>query len=259
MMPPTEAFPAAKAEAHKALNIDPTLAEPHPTLAYCAMYHDWDWAEAEREFRIAIELNPGYSTGHQWYGNFMAAMGRRDEFVAESERALALDPLSGLKMAAVAWGYYLGRQWDESIAQATRSMELDPTLALAHWWMGLSLGQIGEFDRAIAQLEEGVHLSSRNSVSLAMMGTCLGHAGRHDKAREILNELQVLEKQRYVSSYDIATVLAGLGQVEQAIDRLEQGYKERTHWMALLKVDPQLDPLREHPRFKRLHESLKFP
>jgi adenylate cyclase len=92
-----------------------------------------------------------------------------------------------------------------------------------------------------------------------MMGTCLGHAGRHDKAREILNELQVLEKQRYVSSYDIATVLAGLGQVEQAIDRLEQGYKERTHWMALLKVDPQLDPLRDHPRFKRLHESLKFP
>ena len=119
------------------------------------MYHDWDWTEAEREFRTAIELNPGYSTGHQWYGNFMAVMGRRDECVAEFERAVALDPLSGLKIAAVGWGYYFGRRWDESIAQSTRALELDPTLAVAHWWMGLALGQIGQFDRAIAEFEEG--------------------------------------------------------------------------------------------------------
>ena len=259
MMPPTEAFPAAKAAALRALEIDPTLAEPHPTLAYCAMYHDWNWTEAEREFRTAIELNPGYSTSHQWYGNFMAVMGRREECVAEFERAVALDPLSGLKIAAVGWGYYFGRRWDESVAQSTRALELDPTLAVAHWWLGLALGQIGQFDRAIAELEEGVHLSNRNSVGLAMLGNCLGRSGRHAGAREILNELYAIERERYVSSYDIATVLTGLGEVEQAVNRLEQGYKERTHWMALLRVDPQLDPLREHPRFKRLHESLKFP
>ena len=92
-----------------------------------------------------------------------------------------------------------------------------------------------------------------------MLGNCLGRSGRHAGAREILNELYAIERERYVSSYDIATVLTGLGEVEQAVNRLEQGYKERTHWMALLRVDPQLDPLREHPRFKRLHESLKFP
>jgi tetratricopeptide (TPR) repeat protein len=189
----------------------------------------------------------------------MAVMGRRDECVAEFERAVALDPLSGLKIAAVGWGFYFGRRWDESIAQSTRALELDPTLAVAHWWMGLALGQIGQFDRAIAEFEEGVHLSNRNSVGLAMLGNCLGRSGRHAGAREILNELYAIERERYVSSYDIAVVLAGLGESDSAVDRLERGYKERTHWMALLKVDPQLDPLREHPRFKRLHESLKFP
>jgi eukaryotic-like serine/threonine-protein kinase len=259
MMPPSEAFPAAKTAALRALEIDPALAEPHPTLAYCAMYHDWDWAEAEREFRTAIELNPGYSTGHQWYGNFMAVMGRREECVAEFEKAVALDPLSGLKIAAVGWGYFFGRQWDESIAQTTRALELDPTIAVAHWWLGLALSQIGQYDKAISEFNEGVQLSNRNSVGLALMGNCLGRAGRKDQARKVLNELYALEKERYVSSYDIAAVLTGLGELEPALDRLEQGYKERTHWMALLKVDPQLDPLREHPRFKRLHESLRFP
>jgi len=259
MMPPTEAFPAAKAAALKALEIDPTLAEPHPTLAYCAMYHDWDWAEAEREFRTAIELNPGYSTAHQWYGNFMAVMGRRDECVAEFAQAVGLDPLSGLKISAVGWGYYFGRQWSESIAQCSRAVELDPTLAVARWWLGQALAEVGEFDRAIAELEEGAHLSNRNSVGLGVLGSCLGRAGQHARAREILNELYAIERDRYVSSYDIATVLAGLGEIDDALDRLERGFKERTHWMALLRVDPHLDPLREHPRFKRLHESLKFP
>ncbi|HEY7028913.1 MAG TPA: protein kinase [Gemmatimonadales bacterium] len=259
MMPPMEAFPAAKAAALKALEIDPTLAEPHPTLAYCAMYHDWDWAEAEREFRTAIELNPGYSTAHQWYGNFMAVMGRREECVAEFEQAVGLDPLSGLKISAVGWGYYFGRQWTESIAQCSRALELDPNLAVAHWWLGQALVQVGEFDRAIAELEEGAHLSNRNSVGLGVLGNCLARAGQHSRAREILKELYALERERYVSSYDIASVLAGLGEIDVALDRLERGFKERTHWMALLKVDPHMDPLREHPRFKRLHESLGFP
>ena len=121
------------------------------------------------------------------------------------------------------------------------------------------MGQIGQFDRAIAEFEEGVQLSNRNSVGLAMLGNCLARSGRLAGAREILNELYAIERERYVSSYDVAVVLAGLGELDSAVDRLEQGYKERTHWMALLRVDPRLDPLRDHHRFKRLHESLRFP
>ena len=99
-LPPTEAFPKARQAASRALELDPTLAEARPALAYVAMYHDWDWAGAEREFRLAIALNPGYSTTHQWYGNFLSILGRFDESVAEFSRAIALDPVPAPEFGA---------------------------------------------------------------------------------------------------------------------------------------------------------------
>jgi tetratricopeptide (TPR) repeat protein len=93
-LPPGEAFPKARAAAMKALEIDDTLAEAHASLAYATTFHFWDFSEAEKEYQRSIELNPAYALAHHWYGDYLSAIGRHDEAIAESRRALELDPLS---------------------------------------------------------------------------------------------------------------------------------------------------------------------
>jgi serine/threonine-protein kinase len=258
-LPPTEAFPKAKLAALQALELDPRLSEARPTLAYVSMYHEWDWDAAERQFRKAISSNPGYATAHQWYGNFLALMRRFGESTIEFEKAIALDPLSPLRGAALGWGYYFARRYDEAMVQCQKSLELDPHFAVTHLWLGLAREAAGATGAALEAYEEGVRLSRGEPLGLAYLAHGLARAGRREEAGHKLRELQDLSSRRYVSSYDLAVICAGMGDREAALDLLERGYQERTHWMALLQVDPRLDPVREHPRFSRLLEAMRFP
>ncbi len=259
VLPPGEAFPRAKAAALTALQLDPRLSEARPTLAYVSMYYEWNWEEAERQFRMAISSNPGYATAHQWYGNFLALMGRYDESFAEFAKAVALDPLSSLKLGALGWSYYFARRFDDAVGQCRRALELDPQLAVAHLWLGLGLDGVGLVKEAVSAYEEAVRLTRGEPLALAFLTHGLARAGRTGEAQQRFRELKDLSTRRYVSSYDMAVISAGMGQLDDALSLLERGYRERTHWMALLQVDPRLDQLRETPRFAQLVESMKFP
>ncbi|HEU5169642.1 MAG TPA: protein kinase [Gemmatimonadales bacterium] len=258
-LPPTEAFPRAKAAAQAALRLHPALAEAHPAFAYVKMYFDWDWAGAEQGFRRAIELNPSYATAHQWYGNCLAILGRADESLSEFWQAVNLDPLSPIKNAALGWGYYFARRYGEAIAQQRRALAIDPDLGVSHLWLGLSLEQAGAPAEAAVEFAEAVRLSNREPVDLAFLAHGLALSGRRAEAQTVLDELTAMAQRRYVSSYDIAVVHGGLGRLDDAIVWLEKAHAERTHWMALLQVDPRLDPLRADPRFKRLLATMRFP
>jgi serine/threonine-protein kinase len=252
VLPPNEAFPAAKAAALRALELDPGLAEARAALAYVAMYHDWDWDEAERGFRETLRLNPGYATAHQWYGNFLATQGRFEESIASFGRAISLDPLSPLRLAARGWGFYFARQYDEALDHGRRALALDPNFVVAHTWLGLALEQQGARQEAVAAFEEAVRLSGRTSHTLGMLGHARAVHGDHPAARAILAELEETRRIRFVSAYDLAVINVALGEVERALDWLELGFDERTHWMALLGVEPRFDPLRAVPRFHEL-------
>jgi serine/threonine-protein kinase len=259
VQPPWDAFPKAKSAALKALAIEPDLTEAHPALAYVAMYHDYDWTAAEREFRRAIALNPGYATAHQWYGNFLAVMGRFADCIEEFGKALELDPLSGIKAAARGWGHFFSRDYGKAIAQCRHAIELEPELAIGHSWLGQALEEAGAIDEAVTEFEEGVRLSGRNAVALGMLAHALALQGRTEEARSLIAELAARRDGRYASPYDVAKVYVALGEPEAALQQLELGMTERTHWMALLKVDPKMDPLRSHPRFQLLLERMAFP
>jgi tetratricopeptide (TPR) repeat protein len=257
-LPPEEAFPRGKAAALRALELDPKLSEARPAIAYVAMYHEWDWPGAERQFKACIRQSPGYATGHQWYGNFLALMGRADESISEFSKAVALDPLSPIKCGALGWGYYFGRRYDEAIAQCRRALELDPDLAVTHLWLGLASAEGGQLEQALIGYEEGVRLSRGEPVGLAFLAHGLALAGRAQEARRRLAELHDIRSRRYVSAYDLAVVHVGLGELDEALGLLEQGFRQRTHWMALLGVDPRLDPLRNQPRFQQLLGLLRL-
>jgi serine/threonine-protein kinase len=256
---PAEAFPKAKAAASRALDLDAGLAEARTTLAYVSLCYDWDWSEAETQFRLAIETNPDYATAHQWYGHLLGVLCRFDESISEFRAGVALDPLSPIKSAALSWGYYFAGRYDEAVAQCRHALELDPQVALTYRNLGLACGQLGAHNEAIEAYEEAVRLSPGEALSLASLAYGLARAGRKDAALGALAELTTLRSKRYVSSYDLAVVHAGLGQTEAALDLLERGYEERTHWTVLLQVDHRLDQLRASPRFRRLVDRMGFP
>ncbi len=152
-MPPTKAMSKAKAAALRALEIDDTLAEAHAAMGRVRLHYDWDWREAEREFKRAIELDPNYAKAHSWYGEFSAAMGRLDEAVAQSRRALDLDPFSLMVKARVGWIYYLARHYEAAIEQERRTLEMDPNWTSAHYFLGLACEQEGRYSEAMEELQ----------------------------------------------------------------------------------------------------------
>ena len=257
-VPPGDAYPRAKQAARQALDIDPALAEAYPAFAYSAMYYDWDWVEAEQAFRRAIELHPGYANAHQWYGNFLSVMGRAEEAIATFERALALDPLSALKYAALGWGCYFARRYQRGEEECRRGVELEPTSVVAHGWMMLNLLSLGRDADAVAAAEETARLSGYGVSSLGLLGYAYGAAGRRADARSVLERLTTISATRYISQYDVALIHLALGHEDAAMEWLQRGHAERDHQMVFLKVDPRLDALRERTDFGRLLERMRF-
>jgi tetratricopeptide (TPR) repeat protein len=222
------------------------------------MYYDWDWAEAERAFHRAIELNPGYATAHQWYANFLSIVGRAEESIVEFERALALDPLSALKHAALGWGHYFARQYDRAVEECRRGIELEPGNMVAHAWLAMGLEALGRTGEAVTCSEETARLSGGGVSSLGFLGHAYAVAGREGEARRVLQELMGISEARYVSLYDVALIHLGLGAPDTAIEWLEREYSGRDHQMAFLKVDPPLDALRNRRDFGRLLERMRY-
>ncbi len=251
-MPPREAFPRAKTEAIKALEIDQTLAEAHSSLAYVKAYYDWDWSEAEREFKRSLELNPNYATAHHAYSRLLASLGRLDEARAEIKRAHELDPLSLGIQANVGMISYFGRQYDQAIKQLQETLELDQKFFVPHWGLGLAYEQKGMYEEAIAHFQQAVSLSGGSTNVIASLGHAYAVGGHEIEAQKIIEELKDRAKRGYVSSYQIALVYIGLGHKDQAIEWLENAYQERSTLLGYLKMDPRFDSLRSDPRFAEL-------
>jgi TolB-like protein/Tfp pilus assembly protein PilF len=249
---PSEAIPKAKAAAMKALEMDDTLAEAHTSLAFIRLNYDWDFPGAEREFKQGIELNQNSANAHHWYSHYFMAMGRIEESLAESKRALELDPLGLIMNTHLGWHYMNAHQYDLAIDQFRKTLEMDANYGLAHWYLGLAYEQKAMYAEAAAELRKAKDLLKENVAVAADMGHNYAVSGKRDEAQKVVDELTELSKLRYVSSYHIALIYTGLGEKDRAFEWLENAYKERSDLLVYLKVDPRLDSLRSDPRFQDL-------
>lgn len=256
---PTRAFPVAKNYALRALELDPSLAEPHASLAYDKFYFDWDWVGAEAEFRRAIELNDRYATAHQWYSIYLLSAGRTDEAFWEIRLARERDPLSLSINTDIGFHYYYTQQYDQAIKQLKMVLEMKKDFPLAHLWLGRCYQEIGKYDEALAEFKQVEDVFHGWVVSIAAIGFVNGRAGRRAEARKLLAGLDELSKRKFVTSYGVALVYAGLGQKEQAFAWLNKAFDERSHWLVWLKLDPRWDSLRSDARFAQLVQRMHFP
>jgi eukaryotic-like serine/threonine-protein kinase len=249
---PKDAFPRAKAAARKALELDDKLAEGHASMAFATFGYDWNWAEAERGFKRAIELNPGYSSAHQWYALYLAAMNRMSEAFAQMKIAEELDPLSLPMSANAGWILYLARRYDEAIDAYLKIFELDADFPLAHRRLGQAYIEKQMRAEAIRELEKCLGPAREDAETLAWLGYAYAMSAEPDRARQIIDELNALANTRFVSSYLIATIRIGLGETDAAFELLEKAYDERYGLLAYLTVSPVFDTLRSEERFQAL-------
>jgi serine/threonine protein kinase/tetratricopeptide (TPR) repeat protein len=255
-VPAKEAFPKAKEAALNAIALDETLGEAHNSLAYVVYQHYWDFADGEREFKRAIELNPNYATAHFWYGEFLMTQGRFDEAFREANIALELDPVS--VVINFFWGnlYEAAGQIEKSVEQYLKTLEMDPDFALACNFLGISYAQLERYPEAIAAGKKAVEISGGSSLYMSYLGWTYGRAGKDEEARKILEELQELSNKQYVSPYLIATVYLGLGEYDKAFEWLDKAYEDRCEFLSYIKTDAVFDPVREDPRFAELLKKI---
>jgi TolB-like protein/DNA-binding winged helix-turn-helix (wHTH) protein len=250
--PPNETLSDAKDAAHKALELDPSLPEAHFSLAQTLQY-DWNWPETEKEYKLALKLNPNYVDAHLQYGRFVQALGRNDEAMAQMRYADLVDPFNiGVKVTE-AYVTYASRQYDlalkqfESLGddfglvQTYREKEMYPEAIAA--WQRWTLGNPSQ---------------RRCPHCLATLAGIYGLEGRNDEAQALIAELRETARHRYVSGVFFAEAYIGLSH-DQALTWLERAYEEHDQWMVFVNSYPGLDRLRSEPRFQALLRRMNFP
>jgi len=257
VLTPKEAFPKAKAAAIKALEVDGALGEAHNSLAFVLDGFDWDFDAAGKEFRRAIELNPGYATAHHWYAWHLSLLGRYDEAIAEMRKAENLDPLSLIINADLAELLVLARSYDESIQQSRKTIEMDPNFALAHNQLAQAYLQKHMYAEAVAELRKAVLLSGGCPTCIANLARAYVLSGSRSEAQKLLTDLKRRSNPGYSNAAEIAIIYASLGETDQAVNWLEKGYEERFNPGVLLR--PGFDPLRSNSRFQNLVHRIGLP
>jgi len=248
----------ARIAANKALTIDPTLGEPHAILGLIAQNRDWHWEESEREFKLAMALDPNDATPHHWYSGSLVVRGRFEQCFRENAIAKQLDPLSVTIREAEGQYLYLARRYDEAIDKTDRTLEIEPNFAWAYFDRGLSYVQKGKWREALADLETARRLDGA-PFNAAVLGEAYALSGAKGRARQILGELQARAKREDVSALFPAIIYAGLGEKDSAFSALEEAFKERSTYLLALKVAAFYDPLRSDPRFDDLLKRLGLP
>jgi len=252
-VPPRAVMAKAKQAAARGLQLDDSLAETHASMGHVLHNYDWNFDQAEREFRRAIELNPNYAAAHHWYSHLLMQAGRTGESLEEAKRARELDPLSPFVNNGLARQYYLARQYDAAITQCRVALEIEPAYVPARIQLALAYEQKGRIEDAIGELEKARAVASALPVVHALLAHAYATAGRGADAQRELDVLtKAAARNQYVSPSYLAIVAIAMGHKDRAFAYLDKSYQDRSEHMLYLGVEPLVDPLRNDPRFESL-------
>ena len=247
-----DTYPHAKAAAAKALALDDDLAEAHTSMAFIHQFYEWDWIAAEAAYRRAIELNPAYATAHQWYAEYLSAMGRVDEALTAIHRAGDVDPLSLIINAVEANILYMGRRYDLAVDQALKTIDMDPNFPEVYEYLKRAYDQKGDYGNAIAARQKRRQILGRNAdLTPALLAAASASSPREYWRNRLQQEL-VEAKTEGAQSWEFAELHAQAGDTARALDWLEQACREPDFMIVYIKVAPNLDPLRGEARFQKL-------
>ncbi len=258
-VPARDAYPKAKAAALKALELDDALADAHKSLGAVRWWHDWDLSGCQREFEIALELNPNDPYSAMWQAVFLAVI--QADFakaIKQGKRAQELDPLSPFIGAVLGWILFWASQLSQAIEQSQKVIEMHPNLPQPYYVLGNAHVKAGRLAEAIAAFQKATDVAP-DAISLSFLGLAYGMSGQTDKAQAILSELVERSKREFVPSARFPYIYFALGETDKAFECLEKAYKEHDSHLFWLRNFPFSDLMASDPRFQDLLRRMNFP
>jgi len=244
-LPPREAFPQAREAAQKALWVDDSLAEARCALAQVKYNFDWEWSDAEDEFKRGMALNPSYAIGHKEFGEFLTRAGRFDEALEEMEKALELDPQSLIIHSMKGWSLIYSRRYDLAISKLEEVLEMDPNFGPAQDYLRRALMfkylAKGTFKEALEVCQKSNYQFGKAVVYARM--------GRTIEARRILADFIARSRQQPDLTYTVATLFFSLNDKDKGFQWLEKAYECKHQSLSFLKINPAFDTVRDDPHF----------
>jgi TolB-like protein/Flp pilus assembly protein TadD len=245
-----EGLPKARAAALKAIDLDDNSPAAHEAMAEIDL-QDWNFSEANREFRRALELDPNFAGAHQSFGIFVAMQGRLDEALIEARQSAQLDPIWFINTVYVGDIYRYMGQPDKAIEQYRQVLEMDPGFWQARGSLAFAYEQKQMYSEAYTELQK-VMSEFPHTNALVALGQVYALWGKTADARRVIREVQETSKKEPVSDYWVATIHAALGERDEAFRLLENAYQDHSQWILFLGVDPRFANLRADPRFSDL-------
>ncbi len=255
-LPPDEASQKAREAASHAIALDDSLAEAHCSAAYVRFFRDWDFADAEAEFRRALQLNPNFATAHQWYAEMLSALARHDEAIAQIRQAEALDPFAAVLHHVAGQILQDDRQYSQALEEY-RKAETGSDWNWTHVAAALAHRRMGEYDQSLEELRAAAKLNSSQLDPNAV--DALDRAYHKAGVRGFLAQSIVLFRQYPHPAYGRALDYAALGEKEKAFGSLEEAYRNHDLDVLSLLSSPELDTLHSDPRYLDLKNSIGLP
>ncbi len=258
-----QAAEKGRAAALKAMELDDSLGQSHAALGAAAMNYDWDWAGAEREFQRAIALNPNYADVHEWYAEYLSAMGRHAEAIAEIKRAQALDPYSLIINSVAGLLFLQAGRYDEAISECRKALEIDPDFHAAHYYLGKIYFEQGRSAEALAEFAQTAKIFSRPASALrfelAVRADVSARSGDKKEGLRLVEQLSKGTPDSRNGYADIAALYAALGEKDRAFLFLDKAIQERQRNLRLIRITPAFDSLRSDARYRDVLRRLNFP
>ena len=256
--PPKDTASRAREAALKALSLDNNLAEAHTSMGFINTRYDWKWADAEKEYVRALDLNPNYSAAYYFYADYLSIMGKRTEALEVLKKAQRVDPLSVVVSSDIGAHLFFDRQYDRAKEQFQKSLEWDRTYWHSHYWLGLVYLQQLKYEDSIRELQKAADLSGERPSALAMLGYAYALSGKKGQARQILSRLNEISKRRNVLPMNFAIVYFGLDERNNGFKWLEKSYEDRDPSLVLIRLLPLFDRVKQDPRFSALTQNMGF-
>lgn len=257
-LPASEIFPKAQAAALKALELDPNLAEAHSSLGFICVMYGWDWAKAERELRLAIQMNPNYPTAHSMYARLLTVLGRFPEAEAEIAKAQTLDPLSSGPATGVGFAYYLARDYGHAEKQFQTILTLEPSSSVVASFLALTRTAEGHAKEAILAYERILANDPSDLATMADLVRAYSLAGRKSEARGLMDKILSSRNHGPLLPTSLVEAYGALDRLDQAFAELDRAFSERCWYLIFLNVEPIFDPLRRDSRFRLMQKRMSL-
>ncbi len=258
-LPAKDVWPKAMAAALKAMEIDSEMAEAHNALGAVESSYKWNWAKAEKEFQHSIALKPNYATAHQWYAGQLRILGKFDEALRETRKALEIDPLSLQISTDVGRLHYYSREYDLAIQEYQKILQLDSSFFPAHFWLGLALLEKRDFDLAVEALRTALTLSGNYVAVTAALGYAFGISGNRTEAQKIMKELKSRARNEYISAAYFGWVHMSLNELDAAFQYFDKAFEERSWWLVHMKIWPSPEEFVKDARHTKLLKRIGLP